>query len=197
MKEIRKDLMGKTVMIVDDDPDLAAIMGEQLDAIGMNVVGIAGDGFAALEMIDKVDPSLIILDIVMPGMDGIELAQRINSTEPRPILFLSAYRDASYIRKAKQVGVFTYLVKPVSIDNMIPSIILTLDRFNEMSSLKATLEDMKETIANSELMVKARNILVRRKNMSDKEAYEEIQNRSYDEKKPIADIAYEIVAGDK
>jgi len=188
------ELKGKTVLIVDDDAELAETIKEQLEDIGMIVVGSAGDAKSALRLVAETDPALLVLDIKLPDMDGIELAGIINATEPRPILLLSAYSDSEYIRRARKSGVITYLVKPVTIENMVPSIVLAMDRFREMASLKATVDDMKENISNVEMIDEARKTLSRTMGVPEREAYEEIRNRSRRENRPIAEIAKSIVA---
>ncbi len=193
-KEKLRQLEGKTALVVDDDVDHAVLVKEQLESVGMLVSGIAHDGPTALEMIEALDPSIVILDIVMPDMDGIEVARRINDREPRPILFLSAYSDIEYIEKAMATNVLTYLVKPVKIEEMVPSIILTMDRFREVSALRAAVDDMRENIINREIIDKAKKLLMAENDMSENEAYSTIRKRSREENKPIVDVAHTVVA---
>jgi two-component system, response regulator PdtaR len=192
--DIYKELKGTTVLVVDDNLDFAETLKEQLEMIGMKVVGVANDGFQAIRLTEELDPTLVILDIQMePGMDGIEVAMKINAIEPRPIIFLSAYSQPQYIERASLAGVFTYLVKPITIDKMVPSIVLTLDRFREMVSLKATVDDMKETLANRKLIEQAKGLLIEKKCMTESEAYSAIRAKSQKENKPMADIAQAII----
>ncbi len=192
--EIFEELKGTTVLVVDDDVDLADTLKCQLEQIGMNVVGVANNGMQAIKLTEELDPSLVILDIKMePGIDGIEVATRINAVEPRPIIFLSAYNESHYIERASGAGVFTYLVKPISIEKMVPSIVLTLDRFREMISLKATVDDMRENLSNRKLIEQAKGLLMEKKRMTESEAYTAIRVKSQEENKPMADIAQAIV----
>lgn len=196
-KEIYKELSGTTVLVVDDDRDLADLLKDQLEEIGMKVVGVAHTGLEAIRMAEEYDPALVILDIELDRMkeemDGIEVAQKINAIEPRPIMFLSAYSYPHYVERARQTGVFTYLVKPVSIEKMVPSIILTLDRFRELVSLKATVDDMRENLANRRVIEKAKGFLMEKKGMSEAEAYAAIRSKSQEENKPMVDIAQAII----
>ena len=189
-----KELKGTTVLVADDNLDFAETLKEQLERIGMNVIGVAENGARAVEMTEELDPMLVILDIEMkPGMDGIEVAMKLNAAEPRPIIFLSAYSQSKYIERASQAGVFTYLVKPITIEKMVPSIVLTLDRFREMVSLKATVDDMRETLANRKLIEQAKGLLIQKKGMTESEAYIAIRAKSQEENKPMADIAQAII----
>jgi response regulator NasT len=131
-----------------------------------------------------------------PDMDGIEVAMKINAAEPRPIIFLSAFSEPKYIERASLAGVFTYLVKPVTIEKIVPSIVLTLDRFREMISLKATVDDMRETLSNRKLIEQAKGLLVEKKGMTEAEAYVAIRKKSQEENKPMADIAQAIIMVD-
>jgi response regulator NasT len=193
--EIYTELAHTSVLVVDDDVDYAEVLKEQLEEIGMRVVGVANSGQQAIRMTEELDPTLVILDIRLgdPAMDGIEVAMRINAAELRPIIFLSAYHEREYIERASRAGVFTYLVKPISINKMIPSIILTLDRFREMISLKATVDEMRETLANRKLIEQAKGMLMQKKGMTDAEAYAAIRTKSQEENKPMADIAQTIL----
>ncbi|MFA6450767.1 MAG: response regulator [bacterium] len=192
--DIYKEIKGTTVLVVDDEVDVAETLKDQLEHIGMKVVGVASNGVQAIQMTEELDPTLVILDIKMdPGMDGIEVAMKLNAIEPRPIIFLSAYSRPEYIERASLAGVFTYLVKPVTIDKIVPSIVLTLDRFREMIALKATVDDMKESLANRKVIEHAKGLLMQKKGMSENEAYAAIRTKSQEENKPMADIAQAII----
>jgi two-component system, response regulator PdtaR len=192
--EIYRELKDTSVLVVDDNLDFAETLKEQLEVIGMNVVGVAHNGTQALRMTEDLDPALVILDIIMePDMDGIEVATRINAIEPRPIIFLSAFSEPKYIERASVAGVFTYLVKPITIEKMVPSIVLTLDRFREMISLKATVDDMKENLSNRKMIEQAKGMLMDKKGITESEAYAAIRKKSQDENKPMVDIAQAIV----
>lgn len=195
MDKIRKDLEGKRVLIVDDDVDDAQILREELESEGMDVVGIARNGQEALTMTRDSDPALVIMDIRLrdSDMDGIEIAQQINDQEPRPILLLSGYSDGEYIERAKASGVITYLVKPVRIKMLLPSIVLTIDRFREMVTLKATLDDMKETLANRKVIEQAKGLLMEKKKLTEREAFTMLRKKSQEQNKPMAEIARTLV----
>jgi two-component system, response regulator PdtaR len=196
-KDIYEELKDTSVLVVDDDEDLADLLKCQLEEVGMKVVGIAHNAADAIRLTMELDPELVIMDIrldkSMKGPDGIDVAKEINSIEPRPIVFLSAYSQQDYIERARQTGVFTYLVKPVTIEKMVPSIVLTLDRFRELIALKATVDDMRENLANKKIIEKAKELLMRKKGMTESEAYTTIRSKSQAENKPMADIAQAIV----
>ncbi len=193
--EIYKELNNTSVLVVDDDRDFAEVLRDQLEEIGLKVVGVANNGSQAIRMAEELDPTLVILDIRLgdPAMDGIEVAMKINAVEPRPIIFLSAFHEHEYVERASLAGVFTYLVKPISIDKMVPSIVLTLDRFKEMISLKATVDDMRESLANRKIIEQAKGLLMQKKSMTEQEAYSSIRAKSQEENKPMVDIAQAIL----
>lgn len=197
MESVHQELMNKTAVVVDDDVDLAEATREQLESVGVTVTGVAHNGPAALEMISRLNPSIVVLDIRMPGMDGIEVAAKINEDEPRPIMLLSAYSDMDYVRRAAKTGVFTYLVKPVSAESLVPAIILTINRFKEMISLKAAVDSMKEDTENTNIIERARAIVMRNEGLTERQAYETIQRRSIDENKPVVAIAETIISAEQ
>jgi len=192
-QDIYKELSGTRVLIVDDEKDFAEMCKEYLEGVGIDVVGVANNGTDALEMTENLDPALVILDIRMPGMDGIEVASRIMASGPRPIMFLSAHSEGDYIERARQTGVFTYLIKTKMLDGLLPAIVLTLDHFKELISLKAEMDDLRESIANKSIIEKAKQMVGDRYMIAPNEAYERIRARSRDNNKPMADIARAIV----
>ena len=193
MEPIQEEIQGKTVLIVDDDREVAETLKEQLEEVGFNVVGIAGDAGEAVQLTGDLDPNLVIMDIRLPDQDGIDTARQINAQELRPILLLSAYSDRKLIQRAKESGVITYLVKPVTIKELLPSVVLTMDRFREMASLKATVDSMKETLANRKVIEQAKGLLMEKKGITEREAFNTLRSKSQEQNKPMAEIARTLV----
>lgn len=191
--ELEKDLVGKTVLIVDDDVEVAETLREQLETVGFIVAGVAADGQEAVRLTRELDPALVIMDIRLPDKDGIDTAREINENELRPILLLSAYADSELIKRAKASGVITYLVKPVTIKELLPSIVLTMDRFREIVALKATIDDMKETLANRKVIEQAKGLLMEKKSMTERDAFTMLRRKSQEQNKPMAEIARTLV----
>lgn len=191
--ELEKDFAGKTVLIVDDDSEVAETLREQLETVGFTVAGVAVDGGEAVRLTRELDPSLVIMDIRLPDKDGIDTAREINEQELRPILLLSAYADGDLIKRAKASGVITYLVKPVTIKELLPSIVLTMDRFREIVALKATIDDMKETLANRKVIEQAKGLLMEKKSMTERDAFNMLRRKSQEQNKPMAEIARTLV----
>ncbi len=192
-KQVISEIQGTTVLVVDDDVDFTEMMRNQLEHIGMKVVGVAHNGPDALDMIKERDPGLVMLDIRMEGMDGIEVARIITRTEPRPVMFLSAHPE--YAPGARDTGVFTYLVKTSSIEKMVPSIVMTLNHFREMSALKAMMESMRESVENESAINSAAGRLMDTKGITRERAMEEIRKRCRETNKPLADVAKELAEG--
>jgi two-component system, response regulator PdtaR len=189
------ELDGLKVLIVDDDTDLAETLSEQLQSAGMHVVGISGDGNEALQLASIRNPDLIIMDIKLPGMDGIEVAHAINRQDPKPILFLSAYSDTKFIKRVKEMGALTYVVKPVTLKKILPSIVLTMERFREMTALRAYVDSMKEDMENRRLIERAKDVLMRCDSITENEAHERLRRQSQSENKPVVEIARGICGG--
>jgi len=195
MDKIFKGLEGKRILIVDDDDGYVVELQSELETVGIDVVGIARNSQEALSLTQQLDPALVIMDIQLPDSetDGIELAKLINDQEPRPILLLSGYSDGEYIERAKTSGVITYLVKPVKIKELLPSIVLTIDRFREMVTLKATVDDMRETLANRKVIEQAKGLLMEKKKLTEREAFTTLRKKSQEQNKPMAEIARTLV----
>ena len=103
---------GPRVLIVEDEPILRGALAEMLEAKELSVAGEAADGEEAVRLAAEVHPDVVLMDLRLPGMDGIEATKRIKAIEPRvQILVLSAYDDPGLHRSAEEAGVFCYLVK--------------------------------------------------------------------------------------
>lgn len=192
MTQIEAELKDKRVLIVDDEPEVASTLKEQLESVGMRVVGIARNGGDAVKMTDELDPSLVIMDILLDregGMDGIETAKRIIEKEPRPILLLSGHADAEYIMRAKDVGLNSFVVKPVSLEALIPQIILTMSGERRRIMLIAELEEIRETLANRKVIDQAKGLLMKKRSLDEEAAYAFLRKKSQDQNKPMAEIA--------
>ena len=195
MDSIQKALEGKRILIVENDGSQAETLKEQLESVGIDVVGIATNAQEALTLTDALNPALVIMDIHLQDgePDGIEIARMLNDQEPRPILLLSGYSYGAYIERAKSSGVITYLVKPVTIKELLPSIVLTMDRFREVATLKATVDDMRETLVNRKVIEQAKGLLMEKKGLTEREAFRTLRKKSQEQNKPMAEIARTLV----
>lgn len=140
-------LINKTrVLIVEDDPMVSEMIRGMIEDLGYVVVGDAVDGQEAVKLTQKLHPEVILMDIEMPLMDGIEATKLIYETQPTPIVILTAYDTPQLLKRASQAGVGAYLVKPPNMREVERAITIAMARFNDLMSLRRLNEELKETL---------------------------------------------------
>ncbi len=185
------------ILIAEDNTKTRLFLKAQLELMGYTVVGVASDGAGAVEMAAKLNPGLVILDLKMPGMDGIEAAKAITARGPIPIILLTGYSTEELTVKAIEAGVFAYLIKPVTKKQLEPAIKLAMARYSEFKSLKVEVDDLKDAIETRKLVERAKGILMKRCNISEEEAFKLLQSHSQKENKKMREIADNIITASK
>ena len=140
-------MKGRRIVVADDEPDVLATISELLASAGHTVIGKAVAGDQAVRMAQTLEPDVVVLDMRMPGMDGIESARRIMSHRPVPIVMCTAYFDAELVDKAAEAGVHAYVVKPCRLADLLPAVSMAVSRFEEAEGLKNEVKALNEAIA--------------------------------------------------
>lgn len=185
------------VLIAEDESVILMGLKSNLKKLGHRVVGEALDGKQAVELALEKKPDLILMDINMPFMDGIEAASRINEQCLIPCIIITGYNDQKLIARATEAGVFGYLIKPVGINDIRPAIDIARARFAEFKKLQDELDDTKEVLKARKLIERAKGILMDRMDLKEAEAMRLLQKRSNDQNKKIVIIARDIIEADK
>lgn len=194
---------GLKVLIAEDE--YVNLMGLRinLEDLGHEVIGEARDGEEAVKLATELDPNLILMDINMPGIDGIQAIEEINriredaGKEIVPVIIISGYHDQNLVDRANEVGVFAYLVKPVREEELKVAIEVCLARFREFQELKKEYQRVKDSLEARKLIEKAKGILMYRNNLKEDEAMKVLQRKSRDSNKKLVDIAKEIIEADR
>jgi two-component system, response regulator PdtaR len=194
---ITKEEETNKVLIAEDNAKTRLFLKNQLELLGFNVVGAVSNGKAAVEKAAEVNPNLVIMDIKMPEMDGIDAAKLISSKGPIPIILITGISSDEMAAKAIEAGVFAYLVKPVTKKQLEPAIKLALARFNEFRSLKVEVNDLKDAMETRKLVERAKGILMKRCNISEEDAFKLLQTHSQKENKKMREIAEGIISASK
>lgn len=181
------------VLVAEDNELVALTMEEYLSDLGFEVVGVARTGTEALHMALTVHPDLAILDIMLPEMDGTEVAARITAENPMPIIIVTAMTDRDTIRKAERAGALGYLIKPVTSDALTPAIDIALGRFAEIKALRQEVETLHESLEARKLVERAKGILMQRLNISEHDAYERLRHRAREKRVKLKDVAQTII----
>jgi response regulator NasT len=185
------------VVIADDEGIRLMSLKTQLESMGLQVVGEAVNGKQAVDLVSRLKPDLAILDIKMPEMDGLEAAKAIAAEYPIPVIVLTAYSERSLAERAIEAGVFAYLMKPVSEEDLLPTLLLAKSRFQEFRDLRKGISDLKEALETRKLIERAKGILMERRNLSEAEAFRRMQAQSQNENKKLAEIAQAIIMADR
>lgn len=185
------------VVIADDESIRLMSLKTQLESMGLQVVGEAVNGRQAADLVCRLKPDLAILDIKMPEMDGLEAAKLIAAEYPIPVIVLTAYSEKPLAERAIEAGVFAYLMKPVSEEDLLPTILLARSRFREFQDLRKGMSDLREALETRKLIERAKGILMERRNLTEAEAFRRMQIQSQNENKKLAEIAQAIIMADR
>ena len=183
----------KRILIADDESLILMDLREMLTNLGYLVVGEAGDGQSAVNMARELGPDLVIMDIKMPDMDGIEAAKILTEDGIAPVLLLTAYSQEDLVERAKEAGVVGYLVKPFRESNLVPAIEVTLSRFEEFRALEREVEDLREALETRKIVDRAKGILMDTQGLTEQEAFRRIQKMSMNTRRAMKEIAEAIV----
>lgn len=134
------------IVIADDEPDMREFLTKMLPRLGHEVVATAENGVQLVEYSRQLQPDLVITDIKMPLLDGIEASNQINRERPVPVILLSAYHDPKLIERAEQDHVSGYLVKPVSAADLQPMIAIAMKRFDELQLLRTENAELRRRV---------------------------------------------------
>lgn len=186
--------MERTRVIIADDESLVRVdLREALTELGYLVVGEVGDGQSAVNMARELDPDVVVMDIKMPGLDGIEAARVLTQERIAPVVLLTAYSQKDLIERAKEAGVVGYLVKPFRETDLSPAIELALARFAEFRSLQEEVGNLTEALETRKKVERAKGILMEKQGMSESEAFRKIQKMSMNTRKPMKEVAEAII----
>jgi len=181
------------VVIAEDEAIIRLDLRETLEEEGYEVVGEAGRGDTAVELIRELRPDLAILDIKMPGMDGLEVARHITSERICGVLILTAFSQREIIEEARDAGALAYLVKPFQKSDLIPAIEVAIGRFREMQVISGERDKLEEQLETRKAIDRAKGILMDEVGMKEQEAFAFIQRTAMSERTKMRDVADRII----
>ncbi len=181
------------IIVADDESIIRMDLKEMLTHLGYLVVGEAGDGMSAVHMARELRPDLVIMDIKMPGLDGVSAAKILTEEQIAPVLLLTAYSQKELIDGAREAGVVAYLVKPFREAELVPAIEIALARFREFQQLKKEVADLRDALETRKLVERAKGILMDTQGLSEAEAFRRIQQISMNTRRPMREVAAAIL----
>ena len=164
---------------------------EMLSESGYEVVGQASNGQEAIDLAKKLKPDLAILDVKMPILDGISAAKQI--IEISPVLMLTAFSQRDLVERASDAGAMAYVVKPFTINDLIPAIEISISRHRQMKSLALEVSDLHERLESRKLIDRAKGILMKALNLSGPEAFSWIQRAAMDRRISMKEVARAVI----
>ncbi len=183
----------ETVLIAEDEAIIRLDLKEMLEEEGFDVVGEASDGEAAIDLARERRPNLVIMDIKMPGLDGLSAAERIVEESLSAVLILTAFSQKDLVKRAAEAGAMGYLVKPFQKSDLLPAIEVALARQAELTALKDESSELADRLETRKLVDRAKGRLMDEEGMSEAEAFRTIQKRAMDERCSMKEVAEDLL----
>ena len=179
------------ILVAEDETIIRLDLVEMLTEAGYEVIAQAENGAVAIELAKLHKPDLAILDVKMPEVDGITAAEQIISISP--VLMLTAFSQRELIERARDAGVMAYVVKPFSINDLVPAIEIAISRHKQMKSLEAEVADIYERLESRKIIDRAKGILMKALNLSEPEAFSWIQKTAMDRRISMREVAAAVI----
>jgi response regulator NasT len=180
------------LLIAEDEAIIRLDLKEMLEEEGYAVVGEAADGEAALRLAREQSPDLVIMDVKMPGMDGLTAAGKIVDEQLGAVLILTAFSQRDLVQRAAEAGAMGYLVKPFQKSDLMPAIDIALARHAQLSAVRGESANLSEQLATRKAVDKAKGRLMDGQGMSEADAFRHIQKRAMNERRSMRAVADEI-----
>ncbi len=183
----------RRVVLAEDEAlirlDLAEMLGEE----GYDVVGQAADGESALSLVRELRPDLAILDVKMPKLDGISVAERIGDESICPVIILTAFSQRDLVNRASAAGAMAYLVKPFTKVDLVPAIEIAVSRFTEREQLEREVAGLTDRLETRKLVERAKSVLQQKFGLSEPDSFRWIQKTAMDKRVPMRRVAQLVV----
>ena len=184
----------KKVLIAEDEALIRLDLVELLTEEGFEVVGQAADGEEAVKLARELEPDLIIMDVKMPGMDGITAAEIIGEERIAPILLLTAFSQSELVERARDAGVMGYLVKPFGASEVVPAIEVAIGRFAELRAIEEELANLEDRFESRKIIDQAKGMLQEGLGLTEPEAFRWIQKTAMDLRKSMREVAEGVIS---
>jgi len=184
------------VVIAEDEAIIRLDLKETLEEEGYEVVGETGRGDEAVELVKELEPDIAILDIKMPGLDGLSAAREIAGERRAAVLILTAFSQRDLIEQARDAGALAYLVKPFQRSELIPAIEVAIGRFREMKALSDQTRSLEDQLETRKVVDRAKGLLMDRFGLSESDAFSFIQKTAMQERMTMKAIGQRVIAGE-
>lgn len=183
----------RRVLIAEDEALIRLDLKEMLEEEGFRVVGEASDGEQALRLATELRPDLVILDVKMPKLDGLTVAERISEARIAPVLILTAFSQRDLVERARDLGAMAYIVKPFSKKDLLPTIEMAVSRYAQIVLLEEEVTGLGERLEARKAVDRAKGMLMTEHRMTEPEAFRWIQRTAMDQRTTMKAVADAIV----
>jgi response regulator NasT len=183
------------VVIAEDEAIIRLDLRETLEEEGYEVVGETGRGDEVLDLVRSTTPQVVILDLKMPGADGLTAARAITDERLAAVLILTAFSQRDLIEGARDAGALAYLVKPFQRAELVPAIEVALGRFDELRTLHEQNEDLEERLAARRALDRAKGKLMDEHGLSEQAAFRFIQQEAMASRRTMRAVADDVIEG--
>jgi len=181
--------MSYRVLIADDSKGSRAMLRQALEALGSRVVEECASGREAVRLIGSLKPDVVILAVGLSDGSGIDAARTIMETHPCPIVLLTSHTDPETVEGARETGIMAYLVKPLRPEELGPTLVLAVSRFEEFQAIRHENAGLRKSLESRKVIERAKGFLMKREGLSEAEAFRKIRKLSMDRRRPMAEIA--------
>jgi AmiR/NasT family two-component response regulator len=181
------------VLVAEDEHLVAVDISQNLRGLGFEVIGPAANGEQAVELAKEQAPDLALLDIRMPVMDGLAAAGVLFCQMGIPVVILTAFSDQEYIQASTRIGVFGYMLKPVTPDELRVNIAVAWSRYVQHSRLRGEVRDLKLTLEHRKIIERAKGLLMEKLNITEDMAMKRLQKQARDSRRKLVDLARSII----
>jgi response regulator NasT len=184
------------VVVAEDEAIIRLDLKETLEEEGYEVVGETGRGDEAVQLVRDLKPDLAILDVRMPGLDGLSAAREITGERLAAVLVLTAYSQRNLIEEARDAGALAYVVKPFQRSELIPAIEVALGRHREMRAIEDEVASLEEQLETRKVVDRAKGKLMDDFGMKENDAFNFIQKTAMQTRQKKRDIAQQVIDGE-
>ena len=184
----------RTVVVAEDESLIRLDIVEALGDAGYDVVGEAASGQEALDFTRKMKPDVVVMDVKMPGMDGITAAKEIGKDNLAPVVMLTAFSQQKLVEKAAEAGAMAYVVKPFVPEKLLPALEVAITRFEQINTLRDEVSDLKARFEARKRVDRAKGLLMENMGLTESEAFRWIQKTSMDRRLTMQEVADAVIA---
>ncbi|HEY6480034.1 MAG TPA: response regulator [Streptosporangiaceae bacterium] len=181
------------MVIAEDEALIRLDLKEMLEEEGYLVAGEVGDGASAVDLAQRLRPDLVIMDVKMPGLDGISAAEQISAERLAPVVILTAFSQRDLVKRASDAGAMAYLIKPFTRADLVPAIEIAVSRYQEITALDSEVSGLRDRLEVRKLLDRAKGLLQAGRGITEAEAFRWIQKTSMDRRMTMRAVAEEVV----